>query len=204
MIERFYIQKLSRLDDLPRDENILGRGGWIAARVVMGDDHGGGIEAQCFFEHLADADHGGIHRATVDFRDLQQPIFGVKARDPQLLLVEGHHLGHEELGDIGRRLDLEAVLVAGDGKATPNLQCSLEACGLAGRADTGGDGADIGTQQANPAVVLAQAPLADRKVVLTRDQREQLGVVQRRRAAVGDAARWLFAEGKLADTRWAR
>ena len=55
--------------------------------MIMRDDDRGGIEPQGLFVDFTNPDHRSIHRTAIDFRDLDQPVLRIQARDPQLLLV---------------------------------------------------------------------------------------------------------------------
>jgi hypothetical protein len=88
VIKALAIEELTRLNNLPGHQNILGRWRGVRCGVIMCDDNARRIEAQGFLIHLADPDLGAVDGAAVDGHHSQEPVLGIQGGDPQLLLVK--------------------------------------------------------------------------------------------------------------------
>ena len=86
-----------------------GDGRRVARRVVVDEDHAGGVEPDRVAEQLADADQRRRDVALVDGRDAQDVVLRVEHHDPQLLALEPAHLEDQPVGDVVRSADRPAA-----------------------------------------------------------------------------------------------
>src|SRR6185436_1241261 len=81
-------------------------------------------------KHLAHADQRGVERADVDRADLLYVVLGIEQHRAEVFLLKVTHLQHQELGDIGRRLDPRPRRVFGQEHAPCDLQRRQDRRGL--------------------------------------------------------------------------
>src|ERR1035437_4597579 len=70
-IQYLDVHQFPRVHQGARHRDVLEAGGWIAARMVMHDNHGGGVVAHRLAEKLAHPRTRAVDRASVDGPDLQ-------------------------------------------------------------------------------------------------------------------------------------
>ena len=113
---------LPGLDDVARHGHIFRRGSRIARRMVVRDDDGGGVAADGFAKQLGHANDRGVETAHVDRGHGQHAIARVEQHHAQVLLLQHAHLAHQQVGRIGGRSNLNAIVRRGDRQAAAQFK----------------------------------------------------------------------------------
>ena len=119
------VQQRTGLGHLLRQLDILGRGGRIAARVVVHQHQRGTVLANRLSEELADADDSRIQAAAIDVVRANNMVLGVEQEDAKMLLAKRAHLSLDQVGDVERRADLWALARVQAHQPPPELEGCL-------------------------------------------------------------------------------
>ena len=90
------------LPGVVRQLHIVGRWCRIRGRVIVNQDHRGGVGSDGVAEAVRQADRGLGLAALVNERRVDQPAATIEQHDPQLLLGQVDHLGTEIGGNVSR------------------------------------------------------------------------------------------------------
>ena len=132
VIQHIDVKHFSGTDDLMRDQNVFRARCWIARWMIMAYNQGSTVATDGLFEDFTHTNHRGIERANVDRRDRLNPIFGVEQHGAQMFLIQVAHLQQQQIGDIGRTLDLPARQSIAARDARPQFDRGFELGGPAG------------------------------------------------------------------------
>ena len=87
MIDQAHAHHVRRLVHAPGEQQVLGAGERVAARVGMEEHHAGGAAQQALLEDLARLDGGAVQGAAEDLRVAEQAVPDVEEERSHHLLV---------------------------------------------------------------------------------------------------------------------
>ena len=169
--------------------------------MVMRDDQPGRVEADRLAEHLRDAQHRRVEGTFVHRVDLEHLVLAVHDDRAQLLLLQRAHIGQQQAGRVGGRLDAQALRGQSHDGAPAQLESRFELVRFAATdaAVATGQLCQRRFHQAIQALVAGQQRLGLTQVGQTQHDRQQLSAAQRGRAVTVQAFLGLFGGRQLAD-----
>ena len=78
--------------------------------MVVDDNDAGGVVADGVAKELADADDGGVQIAFVDSDHALHVIFRIQEHHAQFLVFQSAHFQDQQVGNVRRAADLDALL----------------------------------------------------------------------------------------------
>ena len=129
--------------------DILGRGGGVAAGVVVGQEERGAADAHGFLKEIGHAGVDGVDGALGDLADAQDAVARIEQDDDQALVAGLGEVAGEDAGGVGGGFDGRAFVERFDLQAAGQFEGGLDLGGL-GQTDAvdGGELVNGGVGQA--------------------------------------------------------
>ena len=145
VVEHLDAQQVAGLGGAAGEGDILGRGGGIAAWVVVGQEERGAADAHGFLKQIGHAGVDGVDGALSDLADAEDAMAGIEQHHDQALVAGVVEMAGQHAGGIGRALDGRAFTGGFDLEATGEFESGLD-LGCLGQADAvdGGEFVDGG------------------------------------------------------------